>query len=252
MKYQVWRSVLTTLTIVTVLSAFTTGCEQPEGYGGNASISGKIITEFYNDDYSALIRTAPAMDEQVFLLFGDNENVADKVESSANGSFNFSFLNPGKYKIYYESEDSTKLDGSDIPVMIDIELSSGEDLDLGELSQFEVLDFDDGAATIHGVIMLINYKNTSVYPNLEIKDTSFAQEHEVYLIYGAHKYYDERIRTGYNGYFESRNLIRGDYEIYTFSEDVAGGTEDIPKIKKVTITEEDQSIDLGVIYIEQL
>jgi hypothetical protein len=252
MKYRVWQSVLISLTIVTLTSTFTTGCEQPEGYGGSASVSGKIITKYYNDDYSALIRMAPAVDEQVFLLFGDNENVADKVESGATGSFNFSFLNPGRYKIYYESEDSTKLDGSEIPMIFDIELSAGEDLDLGELSQFEALDFDDGSATIHGVIILINYKNTSVYPNLEIKDTSFAQEHEVYLIYGAHKYYDERIRTGYDGYFEFRNLVPGDYEIYTFSEDVAGGTEDIPIIKKVTITEENQIIDLGVLYIEQL
>ncbi|MCA1747248.1 MAG: hypothetical protein LC655_06095, partial [Bacteroidales bacterium] len=48
------------------------GCESPEGYGGSSSISGKIITEYYNDDYSLFIRDEPSVDEEVFLLFGDN------------------------------------------------------------------------------------------------------------------------------------------------------------------------------------
>ena len=149
-------------------------------------------------------------------------------------------------------EDSTTLDRDQVPVSFDVELKAGEDVDLGELKEFSTLDFDDGTAKIYGVIMLINYKNSSEYPFLEIKDTSFAQEHEVYLTYGAHKFYDERIRTDYKGYFEFRNLIPGEYEIFTYKEDVSGGTEDIPMIENVTITEAGQEIDLGVIDIEQL
>lgn len=228
------------------------GCESPEGYGGSSSISGKVITEYYNDDYSLLIREEPSVDEEVFLLFGDNDNVGDRVRTSRSGSFEFPFLRPGNYTVYFRGEDSTTLDNDQVPVSFDVELKAGEDVDLGELKEFKTLDFDDGTAKIYGVIMLINYRNSSVYPFLEIKDTSFAQEHEVYLTYRAHRFYDERIRTGHNGYFEFRNLIPGEYEVFTYSEDVTGGTEDIPVINNVTITELDQEVDLGVIYIEQL
>jgi hypothetical protein len=229
-----------------------TGCESPEGYGGSSSIRGKIIKEYYNEDYSLFIRDEPSVDEELFLLFGDNENVGDRVVTSATGSFEFTYLRPGSYTVYYRGEDTTTLLREQVPVSFDVELKAGEDIDLGELKEFVSLDFDEGTAKIYGVIMLINYKNSSVYPFLEVKDTSFAQEHEVYLTYGAHTFYDERIRTDYKGYFEFRNLIPGDYEIYTFSEDVTGGTADIPEIKNVTITELNQEIDLGVIIIEQL
>jgi hypothetical protein len=102
------------------------------------------------------------------------------------------------------------------------------------------------------VIRLINYKNTSQYPFLEVKDTSYAQEQEVYLRYGDHDFYDERIRTDYKGYFEFRNLIPGDYEIFTYSEDVTGATEDIPVTRNVTITGDKEEIDLGTLTIDQL
>lgn len=229
-----------------------TSCEQPEGYGGTSTIKGKLETSFYNEEYSVLVNKEPAVDEEVFLLFGDSENVGDKVETSATGSFEFAFLNPGQYTIYFTSEDSAKYGNAEYPVNMQIELKAGEDFDLGTLQRYETVDFDDGSARIYGVIRLINYKNTSEWPFLEVKDTSYAQEHEVYLVYNNREFYDERIRTSYDGYFEFSNLIPGEYEIFTYSEDVTGGTEDIPVIKTVTITEENQEVDLGEIFIEQL
>lgn len=240
--------ILITLTALVVL----TGCEQEEGYGGSSRITGKVITKFYNDDYSMVIRESPAVDEEVFLLFGDNENVGDRVETSATGSFEFPFLKPGTYTVYYSSIDTTYSHEVEKVITTELELGAGEDVDLGTLYKIETLDFDDGSAKIFGVIRLINYRNSSVYPFLEVKDTSFAQEQEVYLRYGAHEFYDERIRTDYNGYFEFRNLIPGDYEVFVYSEDLSGGTQDRIENVNVTITEDLQEIDLGVITIEQL
>jgi hypothetical protein len=229
-----------------------TGCDQGEGYGGTSRITGKVVTKYYNDDYSAVIREAPAVDEQVFLLFGDNENVGDRVETSATGSFEFVYLQPGQYTVYFGSRDTTYTGEVPAVVSADVELQAGADKDLGTLYRIETLDFNDGSSRIYGVIRLINYKNSSVYPFLEVKDTSFAQEHEVYLRYGNHEFYDERIRTDYKGYFEFSNLIPGDYEIYTYSEDVTGATEKIPVIRNVSFTDDGEEIDLGTITIEQL
>jgi len=240
------------VTVITGTLLLMASCDQPEGYGGTAAIKGKIETSFYNEEYSDLVKQEPAVDEEVFLLFGENETVGDKVETSATGAFEFAYLNPGKYQLYYTSQDSTKSDDAEYPVIIDVELEAGQDLDLGTLGRIETMDYDDGAAKIFGVIKLINYKNTSEYPFLEVKDTSFAQEQEVYLIYNNRDYYDDRIRTSYNGYFEFSNLIPGEYEIFTYSEDITGGTEDVVVSHKVTITEPEQEEDLGVIFIEQL
>ncbi len=250
MKRRYIRNYLMVLIIPVLLSM--SGCEQEEGYGGSSRITGKVITKFYNDDYSMVIREAPAVDEQVFLMFGDNENVGDRMETSATGSFEFPFLQPGTYTVYFSSIDTTYSGEVENVNTTEVELGAGEDLDLDTLYRIEILDFDDGSAKIYGVVRLINYRNSSVYPYLEVKDTSFAQEQEVYLRYGAHEFYDERIRTDYNGYFEFRNLIPGDYEVFVYSEDLTGATQDKVEKRNVTITEDLQEIDLGVITIEQL
>ncbi len=250
MKRTYFGNFLNLITIVALV--VLAGCEQEEGYGGSSRITGKVITKFYNDDYSMIIREAPAVDEEVFLLFGDNENVGDRVETSATGSFEFPFLKPGTYSVYYSSIDTAYSGEVENVITTEVELEAGEDLDLDTLYRIEVLDFDDGSAKIYGVVRLINYRNSSVYPFLEVKDTSFAQEQEVYLRYGDHEFYDERIRTDYNGYFEFRNLIPGDYEVFVYSEDVTGATQDRVEQRNVTITEDLQEIDLGMITIEQL
>jgi hypothetical protein len=231
---------------------FATGCEQGEGYGGTARITGTVVTRYYNDDYSSVIRETPAVDEQVFLLFGDNENVGDRVETSATGTFEFPFLQPGQYTVYFTSRDTTYTGEVQTVVSKEVELNAGADMNLGTLYKIETLDFNDGSARIFGVIRLINYKNSSVYPFLEVKDISFAQEQEVYLRYGNHEFYDDRIRTDYKGYFEFRNLIPGDYEIFTYSEDVTGATEKIAVTRNVSFTGEREEIDLGTLTIEQL
>lgn len=238
--------------LFTAVLLFMQGCEKPEGYGGTSSISGKILTQYYYDDYSALVKVAPAADEDVFLMFGENENVADKVATGADGSFSFSFLRPGSYTVFYLSQDSTKTDFEKYVVNLHVELAAGEDNDLGTLNLLKTLDYDDGRATVGGVIRLINYKNSSQYPFLVVKDTSNAQDHEVFIKFKNRDYYEERIRTSYDGYFEFRNLIPGDYTVFTLSEDVTGATEHVVVSRDVTITAETDFTDLGELTIEQL
>ncbi|MCK4989326.1 MAG: hypothetical protein KAS29_02530, partial [Bacteroidales bacterium] len=43
-------------------------CEKSEGLGGTGSISGSVMEQFYNDDYSLLIHEKPAVDEDVFIV----------------------------------------------------------------------------------------------------------------------------------------------------------------------------------------
>lgn len=240
------------LVIIVFMIFSVVSCVKPEGYGGTSNVKGKIITKYYNDDYSLLVKEEPAVDEEVFLMFGSDENLGDRTFTSVTGSFEFPYLRPGSYTLYFMTEDSTGPDRSEQTKTFEFELKNGQDLDLGTLVEYKTLDFDEGSAKIYGVVRLVNYKNTSVFPFMEVKDTSYAQEQEMYLIYGEHKFYDERIRTSYNGYFEFPNLIPGNYEVFTYSEDISGGTERIRVHLPAIVTDTTTEIDLGVLLIEQL
>ena len=85
---------------------------------------------------------------------------------------------------------------------LESELKRGEDLDLGELEKLTPLDFDDGTAMIKGRVKVIDYVDSSTWPNLVIEKTYYGTEQEVYLTYGWHTFYDERIRSQYDGTFE--------------------------------------------------
>lgn len=210
------------------------------------------MTQYYNNDYSILISEEPAVDEDVFILFGDSDFVGDKVATSSTGAFEFPFLRDGDYQLYYMSEDSSTVSDEEQVVILDLTLESGKVSDQGIIYRYETLDWDDGSAKLTGVVKVINYKNTTSYPFLEVKDVTFAQELEVYLIYGDHEYYDDRIRTNYDGVFEFKDLIPGDYTVFVYSEDITGGTEDIAIIKQATITTVGEVIDLGEYTIEKL
>ena len=240
------------LAVITLFVPLFFACTQSEGYGGNSGIKGQLVKKFYNDDYSLLIREEPAVDEDIFIMFGESDFLGDRVITSSTGAFEFPFLREGDYQLYYMSQDSGSVSTDKKTVIRELTLQPGKVTDLGVLIQYETLDYNDGTSKISGVVKKINYKNTSVYPFLEIKDITFAQEQEVYIIYGDHQFYEERIRTNYNGYFEFSNLIPGSYTVFVYSEDVTGGTEDIVISKQTTITEDGQVITLDEFTIERL
>lgn len=246
-KFQIFRG----LAILLMVPLFFS-CTQTEGYGGTSGITGVLMTKYYNNDYSMLIREEVAVDEEVFILFGEDDFVGDRVTTSATGAFEFPFLNEGDYRLYYSSEDSTTVSDDNSSVIVDLTLASGKANDLGTIYRLKTLDFNDGSGKIGGYVSVINYKNDTFYPFLERKDSTLAQEQEVYLIYGDHEYYDERIRTNYDGYYEFNELIPGDYQVFVYSEDIKGGTEDIAIIESATITTEGEEVEVDHITIEQL
>ncbi len=240
---------------VSVLFVFAgvvmSSCEKNEGMGGTGSISGTIVEQFYNKDFSEAFHSSPAVDEDVFILFGDDSTPGDRVITGVTGEFRFDYLYPGSYVIYYQTDDSVNVSGDEW-LTYEVELENGQELDLGELEKMNALDYDDGTSVIGGVVEKTKYDNDSKWPNLVWKYTDFAHDHEVFLLYGDDEYYSERIRTSYDGYFEFSNLIPGDYLVFLYSEDVTKVTEHVVLKYEVTITEFGQVIDLGTIAIEEI
>jgi hypothetical protein len=227
-------------------------CEKSEGLGGTGSISGTLTEQFFNDDYSLLIHEQAAVDEEIFIVFGDDQALGGRVRTNHNGQFMFKYLYPGEYEVYYSSGDSASVLGLDAERTMPVNLDKGEDRDMGELVKLTTLDFDDGTAMIKGRVKVIDYVDASSWPNLVIEKTYYATEQEIYLTYGDHTYYDERIRSQFDGSFEFRELIPGDYLVFLYSDDVEGESDKVALKFEVNITGFEQVVDLGEIVIEKL
>jgi hypothetical protein len=238
--------------VLVFMTTFISSCTNPEGQGGTGSVSGRITEYFYNDDYSQLLYTQGAADEDVYIIYGDDNVPGDRIRTGLSGDFRFEYLYPGNYSVYYSSEDSARVPDDGWIEPITVSIGHGEDKDLGELVKISSLNYDDGSATISGVVKEIKYVNGSVWPNLVVEYVDFAYEKEIYLTYGNHQFYDERVRTQDNGYFEFRNLIPGDYRIFLYSEDVTRQVDLVVLEFHVTITDIAGSYSLGEISVENI
>jgi hypothetical protein len=73
----------------------------------------------------------------------------------------------------------------------------------------------------------------------------------VYIVYGSHYGYDERIKTDYKGEFEFTALYPGEYTIYAYSADstLTDPNNNVAVLREVTIEKRKEVVDLGNIVI---
>lgn len=81
-------------------------CEKNPGEGGNATINGTVWVKDYNTTFTELIGEYAAMQEDVFIVYGDNVGFDDKTETDYLGNYRFNYLRPGKYTIFVYSKDT--------------------------------------------------------------------------------------------------------------------------------------------------
>jgi hypothetical protein len=228
------------------------GCEKIEGEGGDSKIYGTLIQRNYNDNFSILITEKPDVAQDIYIKYGNSMAVGNRVRTSENGYFEFPFLYPGDYTIFYTSKDSTNGNSSSIEKVITINLKRGENRDLGKLFRLKTLDFDDGEATIKGQIKTVIYRKLSQWPHLIPHDTVYAVEKEVYLTYNHHSYYNSRIRTQFDGTFYFNNLLPGKYKVFFYSDRIDGGIGQATILKEIEIKNSKDTINLGLTLIHKL
>jgi hypothetical protein len=233
--------------LVSIVILLANGCEKPEGLGGSSSIKGKIKVHAYDNSFINLQEIYPAADENVFLRLIDDNKIIDDVSTSDEGVFEFKYLTKGTYIIVvYSDSNIDSILMNNIPVYDTVEINNnGKEVDAGEIIIYKALDFDDGKATISGTVNQVNYSNEFVF----IKDTTKAQEQDIYLFYEDDKQYVERVRTNQNGYFAFHYLIKGSYKVLVYSEDTDFGTALIPVVANVEIDEINKEVNLGDIYV---
>ncbi|MEA3460321.1 MAG: hypothetical protein U9R49_00490 [Bacteroidota bacterium] len=256
MRYQNSREKFSSLLLVVApLGLFVflfQSCQKEEGPGGTGSISGTLTEQFYNDDFSLLIYEKPAVDEEIFIVYGNDEGLGNRVRTNDMGQFMFKYLYPGDYRVFFVSRDSSLALPLEDEKVYELSLERGEEHKLGSLEKLSTLDYDDGAAMIKGVVKVIDYVDLSTWPNLVIEKTYYATEQEIYLTYNRHTFYDDRIRTQTGGVFEFGGLIPGNYLIFIYSDDVTGESDKVTLEFEVSINDLEQVVDLGEIVIEKL
>lgn len=108
-----------------------------------------------------------------------------------------------------------------------------------------------GSITVRGVVIERDHVGVNVfeYPALD---------QDVYLIYGSENtFYDDDVKTSYDGSFEFRYLQKGDYQVFAYS-DVnpadqtpvdPSATEEV--LQSFNVADKNQVITLDTIYIEK-
>ena len=97
-----------------------------------------------------------------------------------------------------------------------------------------------GKATIQGDVTVLDYDNTfqtlnSTYPGAD---------RWVYIIYGDHVTFDDKVKTSYDGVYEFKYLYEGDYTIYTYSKDstLQDPSGQVAIIQELEITDKKQTV----------
>ena len=116
--------------VIAALLAFSS-CKKEAGDGGNSSIKGKITKELrvVLDNSGTAVRTFPAADEDVYIIYGDHVSPDDRVQSNYEGEYEFLYLRPGKYKVYAFSKDTNAVavpwDEDHMTVLQKLEITDG-------------------------------------------------------------------------------------------------------------------------------
>ena len=81
---------------------------------GSASIKGRVFAKNYNSELTAMNSSYYLPDEYVYLVFGYSDGYGVRTKTNGDGSYIFSGLRQGIYRVYSFSKDLTKQSGSEI------------------------------------------------------------------------------------------------------------------------------------------
>jgi hypothetical protein len=97
-------------------------CEKEPGSGGKSTIYGKVLVKDYNSTFTVLEETYYGPEIWVYLVYGDDRDYGDRIQTGYDGTYEFKYLRPGAYHIYAYSKDSTLQTNALVPVIKDIDV----------------------------------------------------------------------------------------------------------------------------------
>ncbi len=112
-------------------------CKKEEGDGGMATIKGNVWVRDWDKNFNLIMYEHPGLDEDVFIVYGDQSGYGDKVSTDLNGNFEFKYLRKGTYTIYSLSDtlQSSNVSYNQFPVAVKVEITEKKQVvDIGTLT----------------------------------------------------------------------------------------------------------------------
>ncbi len=112
------------------------GCVKSAGLGGRAKIKGKLTGSFYYDDQLLMANGSGILnDEDVYIVYGtDDTYFDDDIKTSYDGSFEFNYLRPGTYTVFFY-ENCFPCAGLQSPKLMTVEITEKDAvIDLGTIN----------------------------------------------------------------------------------------------------------------------
>jgi hypothetical protein len=200
------KSIITSLLIVLGLILFPS-CKKETGYGGNSAIKGVLKIQNYNFNYTTLKSESVLADEYVYIIFEDGKGYGDRVKTSYDGSFSFTRLKSGKYKIYAYSKDISSASLEDVIVLKEVEITKNKQLvDAGDIVTATNVT-KPGNSIVQGKIIATS--NTGTF---------FATNQKIFIAYEGNSTYSRFVYTDEDGEYQFLDVPTGNHRIYVFSK----------------------------------
>ena len=106
--------------VLIMLPFFFGSCKKEPGPGGKSTLYGKVLVKDYNSTFTVLQETYYAPEVWVYLVYGDDRDYGDRIQTGYDGTWEFKYLRPGTYKVYALSKDSTLQTNAPVPVLREI------------------------------------------------------------------------------------------------------------------------------------
>ncbi|MFH1320178.1 MAG: hypothetical protein ABII90_05925 [Bacteroidota bacterium] len=226
------------------LTTFTS-CEKTEGEGGKATIKGKVYNNLF-DHNDKFLEKEEAREENVYIIYGDNEIYDNRMDTHSDGSYEFKYLRAGDYTIFAYSDCKT-CDSQTEPVEINISITDKKETVIAsDIDLVKYIDVDNGTSTIKGKVKVNEYNSQN-----DFLWWYYAPEERVYIVYDSDDTYFDDMRTNWDGSYEFRNLIAGTYTVFAYSECLGCIEGEEPVEVEVEITDKEQAVQVGDIVIEK-
>ena len=184
-------------------------CKKQEGYGGNGAIKGVLKMKYYNSDYSTLKSESVLQDTYVYIVFQDGKGYGDRVKTSYDGSFSFTHLQKGNYKIFAYSQDTTLVNSSNVIVSVDVKISKNKELvDVGDIKVSTNVS-QTGNGIVRGKILATH-----------LSSSYYATNEKVYIVFQGDQTYSKYVFTDDQGEYEFTNVPVGTHKIYAYSKNL--------------------------------
>lgn len=217
-------------------------CAPEEGKGGLASIEGKVLIQNINALQEVSGTAYAAIDEDVFISYGNSGLQDDKESTGPNGKYKFENLTKGDYTIFVFSDDpKSNAKSQQLMLSQDVSLTKRDEATLNDFIIYKHVDYDDGNGVVKGNIQEGHYQGSTLYYTIP------AQDADVYLQYENSDIILDRARTDGSGNYEFGSLIPGKYKLYVYSENQISSKGDSVSYAHFEISANDSEVTIDTI-----